>query len=195
MIKEDEMVKGQQLYTDKKKVDVTVDFNKLANEKANLIVRGKQLDDMQKKVEQDQMQSALMKVLAINEVQSQMSTLYDLAGKLQLQQALLDAKLAASEILPKLKKKDGLLPSLEGAGPSPLPPLGGDMGGLPPGMPMGGPPPDMMGGGMPMGAPPPGIPMNAPPPPDMMAGGPPSMPPGIGGPPTPGTMPPPPGMM
>lgn len=201
MIVEAKLTQGQQPYKEKKKVDVTIDFTKLANEKANLIVRGKALAEEQKKLEMEKLQQALAKVLAISQIQQMAQPLYDLAGKLQLQQSLLDAKIIASDTLPQLKKKDGLLPTLdETANAAPVPPMppemafGGqgapmpmDMGqGMPMGGPAGmppGPPPDMamMGGGMPpqgmpMGMPPQGMPMDN--------GG---MPPGI--------MPPPPGMM
>jgi len=169
----DNIVRGQQTYEHKRKLDTTIDVSKLALEKAGIIVKAKELVEEKKKLEQERMQNALTKIMAVNEIQSQMKPLYELAGKLHLQQMLLDAKLVANDNLPDLPK----LPPQEqpataetpAAEPS-MPPAGtpADAGGA-------GLPPELMGMMPPQGMPPQGLP------PELMGMAPQGMPPELMG--------------
>jgi hypothetical protein len=84
---------GQPTREHERKTAVTIDLNKLANEKAGLLNRATELKLKEQELVTKQMQTELSKLLAVNENNQRFQQLVDLAAKLQIQQALIDAKL------------------------------------------------------------------------------------------------------
>lgn len=173
----DDLVLGQPTKGKEKKARVTVDINKLANEKAGLLQKANELAEKEKNLYIDQMKFELSKLLSISETQTRMQQLVDLASKLQVQQAAIDAKLSMSGIQPPQSLSD----VIQQTGSPGAPPMGNmplDMGGAGSGQPIyGGALPGGMGDAS-MGAPPPDMGV----PPGMEAGGfSPNVPPGMGG--------------